>query len=289
MSTPITHLYIKFGELGRGSSATVYDALDIIKSKKVAIKEFSNANKSYYDRELGFLSRLNYPCIISYLDEYKDPLNGNYCLVLPKYERNVFQYIQEHSQFSQKSILANTLRYAQNIFDGLSYLEKNQTIHLDIKPENLLISDKNLIVIADFGLSRFSHQRYDLETLVTLAYRSPENLFYHTPSFSNDMWSAGATIYEIHTGKLLFKPKDQQDLLSLMRSIRGPLPFQYLVDNSLYYQSVNEPNAKKTKPSLPPLLPDSAPLNLREILEGSLCLHPEERIKTEEAILLLKN
>lgn len=88
----------------------------------------------------------------------------------------------------------------KNILLQLAELNKNNIIHLDIKPENILINlkdkDKSCNLI-DFGLSKIYSTNSSVNILGSKMYIAPEiinNIAYH---YVNDIWSLGVTIYEI--------------------------------------------------------------------------------------------
>lgn len=101
-------------------------------------------------------------------------------------------------------------RYISDVSGGLAYLhEFNPTIvHHDIKPANVLIDDSNNYAITDFGIS--SHRGgvrdgYDETKSGTMAYMAPERFREDYESIpESDIWSFGATLYELITGKVPF-------------------------------------------------------------------------------------
>jgi len=76
----------------------------------------------------------------------------------------------------------------RDIVSGLAYLHSQRICHSDIKPENILIGDNDLLKLADFGISRFldfgESKRVFKEKEGTLAYQAPECLLEHDNEFS---------------------------------------------------------------------------------------------------------
>lgn len=101
-------------------------------------------------------------------------------------------------------------KYISDVSSGLSYLHAfNPTIvHHDIKPANILIDDNRNYAITDFGISShrgLNRDGYDESQSGTMAYMAPErflNNYESTPE--SDIWSFGATLYELITGKVPF-------------------------------------------------------------------------------------
>ncbi|MCM1439390.1 MAG: serine/threonine protein kinase [Roseburia sp.] len=101
-------------------------------------------------------------------------------------------------------------RYISDVSAGLAYLHAfNPTIvHHDIKPANILIDDNNNYAITDFGIS--SHRGNNRDECYesqsgTMAYMAPERFQEDYESIpESDIWSFGATLYELITGKVPF-------------------------------------------------------------------------------------
>lgn len=101
-------------------------------------------------------------------------------------------------------------KYISDVSSGLAYLHAfNPTIvHHDIKPANILIDDNRNYAITDFGISShrgFNREGYDTTQSGTMAYMAPERFlddYESTPE--SDIWSFGATLYELITGEVPF-------------------------------------------------------------------------------------
>lgn len=101
-------------------------------------------------------------------------------------------------------------RYISDVSAGLAYLHAfNPTIvHHDIKPANVLIDDNNNYAITDFGISSYrgnNREGYEETQSGTMAYMAPERFKEDYESIpESDIWSFGATLYELITGKVPF-------------------------------------------------------------------------------------
>lgn len=98
-------------------------------------------------------------------------------------------------------------------------------MHRDLKPQNLLISERGELKLADFGLARAKSvptHTYSNE-VVTLWYRPPDVLLGSTQyTTSIDMWGVGCILYEMAAGKPAFPGATPPDQLSLIFTALGP-------------------------------------------------------------------
>ncbi|XP_010884001.2 serine/threonine-protein kinase 17A [Esox lucius] len=106
-------------------------------------------------------------------------------------------------------------RLMTQILEGVCFLHQNNVVHLDLKPQNILLtSDVPLgdIKIVDFGLSRMVNSSQELrEIMGTPEYVAPEILNYEPISTATDMWSIGVLAYVMLTGISPFLGEDKQE------------------------------------------------------------------------------
>ncbi|XP_074844172.1 serine/threonine-protein kinase 17A [Carettochelys insculpta] len=103
----------------------------------------------------------------------------------------------------------------RQILEGVSFLHKNNVVHLDLKPQNILLTSESPlgdIKIVDFGLSRILKSSEELrEIMGTPEYVAPEILSYDPISTATDMWSIGVLAYVMLTGISPFLGDDKQE------------------------------------------------------------------------------
>ncbi|XP_048108660.1 serine/threonine-protein kinase 17A-like isoform X1 [Alosa alosa] len=120
----------------------------------------------------------------------------------------IFEQCVAFSELDAKLLL-------RQILEGVAFLHSNNIVHLDLKPQNLLLtSTKPLgdIKIVDFGLSRVVRQNQELrEIMGTPEYVAPEVLNYEPISTATDMWSIGVLTYIMLTGLSPFLGEDKQE------------------------------------------------------------------------------
>lgn len=101
-----------------------------------------------------------------------------------------------------------------DICEGLLFLRKENIIHGDIKPSNILVYDDNSVKLSDFGCSALvgsDEELRSVETCGTLNYSSPEVLSAGRMTHMGDIWSLGCLFYELMTGKKLLSVTDDDN------------------------------------------------------------------------------
>jgi tetratricopeptide (TPR) repeat protein len=109
---------------------------------------------------------------------------------------------------------ADVLQLGKQLASGLEAAHKEGVIHRDLKPSNLKVTPDGRLKILDFGLAYMLKTEIEVtdgSTLTesysdagTLPYMAPEQVKGHKPDARADVWSAGAVLYEMSTGKRLF-------------------------------------------------------------------------------------
>jgi serine/threonine protein kinase len=102
-------------------------------------------------------------------------------------------------------------------------------VHCDISPQNILISYAGEVKITDFGISRAAFQLASLHEVIRgkYAYMSPEQVDGKELDGRSDLFSLGIVLYELLTGRRLFKAKTREETLSRVRRAEVPSPRTY--------------------------------------------------------------
>ncbi|XP_055493765.1 serine/threonine-protein kinase 17B-like [Leucoraja erinacea] len=107
------------------------------------------------------------------------------------------------------------IRLLQQTLEGVAFLHRNHIVHLDLKPQNILLTNSlplGDIKIVDFGLSRRVGSVGELREITgTPEYIAPEILNYEPISTETDMWSIGVLVYMMLTGESPFQGEDKQE------------------------------------------------------------------------------
>lgn len=205
-------------KLGQGGMATVWKARQISLDRVVAIKILSSRLASakedvdMFQKEAQQAAKLKHPGIIQVYDA--NAYQGLYYFVMEYVAGyTVGDWIRRKGVLPEKDVLL----VAECVADALEYAwDTARMIHCDIKPDNVIIDADGTVKIADLGLARtisaMTEEGEVEEVMGTPAYISPEQAMGKTDmDYRADIYSLGAMLYHLATGKLLFEgyPDDQ--------------------------------------------------------------------------------
>src|SRR5258708_4174018 len=123
--------------------------------------------------------------------------------------------------------LAEAVRIAAELLEGLAVLHGLAIVHRDVKPGNVLLTAAGEVKLADFGLARHldrdeTRATIDKALVGTVDYLSPEQALGGDADPRSDLYSAGLVLFEMIAGKLPFTAKS--DLGALLAHLRTPPP-----------------------------------------------------------------
>ncbi|GAB9465701.1 Cyclin-dependent kinase 2 [Globisporangium polare] len=275
----------KGGSIGEGTYGVVYKSMDLVTKQVVALKRIrleteDDGIPSTALREISVLRELEHPNIVSLLDCLQE--DGKLFLVFEYVDKDLKRFMEYKLGMLDPALIKSLL---YQLLKGLAFSHSRGVMHRDLKPQNLLVSLKGSLKIADFGLARaFSIpvKKYTHE-VVTLWYRAPEILLgqeiYSPPV---DIWSVGVIFAEMLAKKPLFPGDSEIDqLYRIFRTLGTP-------DESVWpgvtklrdYASTFPKWRKKELASLFPQLDN----NGLDLLESMLRYNPAARISAKEAL-----
>jgi serine/threonine-protein kinase len=207
-------------KLGAGAMATVFLAVQESLDRPVAIKvlptKFSD-NKEFIDRfykEGRAAAKLNHPNIVQ---AYDVGLSGEHHFFVMEFVDGItaFDRLEEEKQLGEKE----AIQILRQVACALQHAHEKGFIHRDVKPKNIMISSKGDVKLADLGLARAMS---DVETAEAEAGRAYGTPYYISPEQirgkvditpAADIYSLGATIYHLVTGRVPFPGKNPSDVM----------------------------------------------------------------------------
>jgi serine/threonine protein kinase/tetratricopeptide (TPR) repeat protein len=217
--------YEILSKLGEGGMGVVYRAHDQKLDRFVALKflprEMSAdpAVRKRFMQEARASSALDHPNI-STVHEIGETPEGGLFIVMPCYEGETLSERLERGPLE----VAEALKIAAEVANGLSRAHDQGVIHRDVKPGNIMLVADGPAKIMDFGLAMIagaSRLTQDGTMLGTAAYMSPEQAQGAEIDSRTDVWALGAVLYEMLSGR---SPFEADHHLAIMYSIMNEEP-----------------------------------------------------------------
>ncbi|KAJ4884874.1 Protein kinase superfamily protein [Raphanus sativus] len=202
--------------LGSGSFAVVWQAKHRSSGSEVAIKEIDKKllNPKVRDsllKEISILRTIDHPNIIRLHESIE---TGDRIFLVLEYcsGGDLADYINLHGKVSEPV----AKHFMRQLALGLQVLQEKHCIHRDLKPQNLLLSSKEvtpLLKIADFGFARSLTPESMADTFCgSPLYMAPEIIRNQKYDAKADLWSAGAILFQLVTGRPPFDGTNQFQL-----------------------------------------------------------------------------
>ncbi len=200
--------------LGSGGFGAVYLAEDTWIDKKVAIKVPHRQTLDFGEllREPRLLASLDHPNIVTVLTAEKQ--DDVFFIVMEYVPGETLEAIIERDGALD---LTRALDYTCQICNAVDHAQRQGIIHRDLRPGNVLVTEKGMLKVADFGTSRFLEIAAHGTTVIgSPPYMAPEQ-FQGKAVFASDIYSLGVTMYQMLTGELPYHTPAPNDLDRLMR------------------------------------------------------------------------
>ena len=211
------------GLLGTGGMANVYEGVDCTNNRLVAIKMIrpelakNSVIVRRFKREAHLALRLRHPGIISTLAT-GETAKGQLYIVMELLHGQLLEELIGQGKLD----IGRSLRFSLQISQAMERAHGLNIMHRDLKPENVLIVEEQGCEVAkifDFGISK----RVDSQTGITSvgniigtpAYMSPEQIRNQGVGLESDIYSLGAIMYNMITGRNVFQANSLQEMLEL--------------------------------------------------------------------------
>jgi len=250
MTTKTISHYEILAPIGEGGMGVVYRALDTRLGRPVALKlirpdgPIDGESRKRFVQEARAASALNHPHIVTIHDIGQD--QGVDFIAMEFVAGASLAWVIAQSQLR----IEDGLKYAVQIADALTAAHAAGILHRDLKPANIMVSDKGSIKVLDFGLAKLTEsvefkpidERASTGTapaggqlhteegtiLGTAAYMSPEQAEGKPADARSDVFSFGAVLYEMITGRRAFTGATRMSTLAAILT-RAPEPPSHVV------------------------------------------------------------
>lgn len=197
--------------IGQGAMGLVYKARDPMIDRIVAIKTIRQDSnlfardaeevKGRFRREAQVAGKLSHPGIVTIYDVGEE--GGLFYIVMEYVEGETLDRIIDAKRLPD---LDKSIDLMLQVCDAIGYAHKNGIIHRDIKPANVMIVDKKLVKVMDFGIARIasSDMTQTGKVIGTPNYMSPEQVMGVKVDHRTDIFSLGVALYELLTGEKAF-------------------------------------------------------------------------------------
>ncbi|KAF9206834.1 hypothetical protein BGZ49_001726 [Haplosporangium sp. Z 27] len=287
--------------LGKGSFGQVAKCYDHKTGEYVAIKIIRNKKRFHCQAlvEVKILSNLNKwdpedkHNLIRMTDNFY--FRNHLCIASELLSINLYEFIKSNS--FQGFSLGLIKRFCTQLLQSLELLNRNNVVHCDLKPENVLLKHptKSSIKVIDFGSSCLENEKV-YTYIQSRFYRSPEVILGMAYNMAIDMWSLGCILAELYTGYPLFPGENEQEQLACIMEIQG-VPEQYLVERSsrrkVFFDSNGNPKlvvnskGKKRRPGSKTLgqMLKCTDILFLDFISKCLIWDPERRMKPQEGLM----
>lgn len=198
--------YEILARLARGGMATVYRGLDRRLTRTVAIKvmhEGLGGDTDFakkFDREARAAATLTNPHVVSVFDQGRD--NGRPYIVMEFVDGSTLRHLLNREGPMEP---LRALDLIESVAHALASAHDAKMVHRDVKPENVLISSRGQVKVADFGLARAVTAQTATATqgllMGTVSYMPPELVTRARADASGDVYSTGIVLFEMLTGQ----------------------------------------------------------------------------------------
>jgi serine/threonine protein kinase len=214
------------GLLGRGGMGVVYEAEEIDSGRRVALKVLDERlddqrERERFDREGRLAASINHPHCVFVFAAFE--VDGRPAIAMELMRGTLADRLARDGPLP----VADAVDAALDLVAGLKAAADAGILHRDVKPSNCFVDGAGRIKTGDFGISR--SVRPTAETALstrtkfaaTPAYASPEQLRGAPLDLRADIYSLGATLYELLTGR---RPFERPNLMALLMAVANDVP-----------------------------------------------------------------
>jgi serine/threonine-protein kinase len=219
--------------LGVGGMGRVYQARHLDLDTMVAIKVLSSALNRDHDaierfkREARAMAKIQHPNAVRVIDYGVGDEN---CYLVMEFLEG--ESLRDRLQKRGRLPVAETVKYAEQVFYALEFMHRKGITHRDLKPDNIFLQQDDgleVVKVLDFGIAKVqtatavnSNLTRDGMMIGTPRYMSPEQCQGQAVDGRSDLYSFGVVLYEMLSGTVPFD--DENPFVTALKHINNPLP-----------------------------------------------------------------
>lgn len=228
-------------ELGSGQFAVVRKCREKSTGEQYAAKFIKKrrtkssrrgVSREDIEREVNILKEIQHPNVITLHDVYESKMDVILILELVA-GGELFDFLAEKESLTEEE----ATEFLKQILNGVNYLHSLQIAHFDLKPENIMLLDRNVpkprIKIIDFGLAHkidFSNEFKNI--FGTPEFVAPEIVNYEPLGLEADMWSIGVITYILLSGASPFLGETKQETLANVSAVNYDFEEEFFSNTS---------------------------------------------------------
>ncbi|OOM78708.1 Stk1 family PASTA domain-containing Ser/Thr kinase [Clostridium sp. BL-8] len=234
IGTLISNRYKIIEKIAEGGMGVVYKAKCTLLNRFVAIKILKSElcdNKDFinrFKREANSIASLSHQNIVNIYDVGIDN-DINYIVMEYIKGKTLKQIVIENGKLNLQKTLDITLQISR----ALEYAHNNTIIHRDIKPDNILITEDNIVKLMDFGIAKVGNSitiTGSHNIIGSVHYFSPEQAKGKLVDARTDIYALGVVMYEMITGQVPFNG-DSPISIAIMHIDKSVIPPKEIADN----------------------------------------------------------
>ncbi|XP_058231580.1 death-associated protein kinase 1 isoform X2 [Hemibagrus wyckioides] len=189
-------------------------------------------SKDDIEREVSILKQIQHPNVITLHDVFE---NKNEVILILELVAGgeLFDFLAEKESLSEEE----ATEFLKQILDGVNYLHSKHIAHFDLKPENIMLLNRNVphprIKLIDFGLAHKIDFSNDFKNIFgTPEFVAPEVVNYEPLGLEADMWSVGVITYILLSGASPFLGENKQETLANVSAVDYEFDEEYFSNTS---------------------------------------------------------
>ncbi|KAK1756096.1 kinase-like domain-containing protein [Echria macrotheca] len=179
--------------------------------------------------EIAIMKKLNHPNLVQLIEVLDDPLEDSLYMVLEMCKKGVVMKVGLHES-AQPYSEEQCRCWFRDLILGIEYLHSQGVVHRDIKPDNLLLTEDDVLKVSDFGVSEMFERPDEMRTAKSAgspAFLPPELCMAKHGDISGkaaDLWSMGVSLYCLRYGKIPFQRDGVLDMYEAIKNETPSLP-----------------------------------------------------------------